>query len=247
MDFIEKLSVKFEWHRKKSMFWLLIDPDRIENLNRVVENAEKSGVDAILVGSSILVKNPVEQIVSKIKNISNIPVIIFPGGCNQLSSDADAILLLSFLSSRNPRWLIEEHILAAHIIKRMNVPVIPTGYLHIESGAMTSVGFFAGSPPLPRNKPDITVAYSLAAQFLGMHSIFLEAGSGAQFPVPVDIVAEVAKATRLFVMVGGGIRNIEQAAERAKFADAVVIGNFFENKNRLDDMKIFADAIHNAR
>ncbi|MCD6594112.1 geranylgeranylglyceryl/heptaprenylglyceryl phosphate synthase [bacterium] len=247
MNLIEKLSTNFEWNSGKSQFWLLLDPDRIENIENVVENAEKFGVDAILVGSSILIKNPVEKIVSAIKSISNIPVIIFPGGCNQLSADADAILLLSFLSSRNPRWLIEEHILAANRIADMDIPVIPTGYLHIESGAMTSVGFFAGSPPLPRNKPDITVAYSLAAKYLGMHAVFLEAGSGAQYPVPVDMIAEVASATKLFIIVGGGIRTSEKAAERAKFADAVVIGNFFENTNKLDEMKNFADAIHNAR
>ncbi|RKZ33796.1 geranylgeranylglyceryl/heptaprenylglyceryl phosphate synthase [bacterium] len=245
IDVIERLSEPFRYERGRPQFWLLIDPDRAENIDSLVGSAQECGVDAFLVGSTILVRKPIDSVIKQIKSISDLPVIIFPGGHNQVSRSADALLFLTFLSSRNPRWLIEEQVLSAHKIRDINIPVIPTAYLLVESGEMTSVEFFSQSPPLPRNKIDIAVAHALAGRYMGMHCIFLEAGSGAKNPVPVEMVNEVSQNTHLFIIVGGGIRNPEDAGKRANFADAVVIGNLFEHKQNWERLRTFANAIHN--
>ena len=248
-EFIEKISSPFSVHNEEKYFWLLVDPDRVssDELISLADSAQKSGVDAILVGSSILVQKSLENAISVLKENCELPVIIFPGGRGQIASNADAILFLTFLSSRNPRWLVDEQVLAANTIREMKIPVIPTGYLLVESGELTSVSFFSTTPPLPRNKPDIAVAHALAAQFMGMHAVFLEGGSGAKNPVPVEIVEEVAKNIEIPLIVGGGIRSPKEAESRAKFADVVVIGNFFEKYENLSMLKDFADAIHSAR
>lgn len=246
--FIADILQPFSAHSKKSQLWLLIDPDRVsdDELRELAESAQRYNVDAILVGSSILVQKSLHSAISVLKSNCALPIIIFPGGREQIAQNADAILFLTFLSSRNPRWLIDEQVLAASSIAKMKTPVIPTGYLLIESGSSTSVGFFSSTPPLPRNKPDIAVAHALAAQYMGMHTVFLEAGSGAKFPVPIEIVEEVANASDIPVIVGGGIRSPKEAAERAKFADAIVIGNFFEKIENLSMLRDFIDAVHSA-
>ncbi len=246
---ISLLASPFHWKRKQPEFWLLIDPDKASprDIRARAELAADAGVDAILVGSSILVRSPIKDAFSAIKSVCDVPVIIFPGGRGQLDGSADAILFLVFLSSRNPRWLVEEQVLAAYDVKNLKIPVIPTGYLLVDSGKSTSVSFFAGTPPLPSDKPEIAVAHALAAQFMGMHVVFLEAGSGAKNPVPLEIVKAVAMELDIPVIVGGGIRSTKDASASAKYADIIVIGNFFEKQGRLTLLSDFSDAIHGAR
>ena len=248
-DFISSLIHTTTHHCDNPQFWLLVDPDRIaiDTLPEIASKAEAAAVDAILVGSSILVQTSLRDTVSALKSECELPVIIFPGGNGQLASNADALLFLTFLSSRNPRWLVDEQVLAASTVKRMKLPTIPTGYLLIESGTMTSVGFFSGSPPLPRDKSEITVAHALAAQFMGMHAVFLEAGSGAQNPVPMKTIEAVAKELDIAIIVGGGIRSIADAEERARIADVIVVGNFFESPGKVGMLQNFTDAVHGAR
>lgn len=80
---------------------------------------------------------------------------------------------------------------------------------------------------------------------MGMRWAYLEAGSGAQNPVPTEMVAMVKAATSPFLIVGGGLREPNQAAERVKAgAQAIVIGNHFEKNRDLGLIRAFADAIH---
>ncbi len=250
-DFIRELSQGFRLKRSTPQFWLLVDPDKIgegESLELTVTSAERLGVDAILVGSSIIVRSELEEVVHRLKECCSLPVVIFPGDRNQLSAAADAVLFLTMLSSRNPRWLVDEQVLAAPKVKALGLATIPVGYLLIDSGGGTAVEFFSVTPPLPRTKPDIAVAHALAAQYMGMHAVFLEAGSGADEPVPDEIVRAVAESVDIAVIVGGGIKTPQQAARKAKFADVVVVGNFFEtNPQKLSLLSQFAEAVHGAR
>ncbi|MBT8271108.1 MAG: tRNA-dihydrouridine synthase, partial [Bacteroidia bacterium] len=68
-----------------------------------------------------------------------------------------------------------------------------------------------------------------AAEYLGMQLIYIEAGSGANTPVPESIIRSVRQAVDCPLIVGGGIRNPEQlkAAYKAG-ADLVVIGTAIE-------------------
>ncbi len=246
---ISRLVSTFGYKRFAPQFWLLVDPDKIKesSLHLLSETAQSLGVDAILVGSSILLRSPVEDVIRIFKANSEIPIILFPGGKTQLCSLSDAMLFLTFLSSRNPRWLIEEQVLAASDVKSLGIPTIPTGYLLFESGITTSVGFFSTTPPLPRDKPELAVAHGLAAQFMGMRALYLDAGSGAKKAVPLKIIKSVRENVDLTLIVGGGIRSPELSANYAKYADVVVVGNYFEEEGKLDKLSEFAERVHSAR
>lgn len=232
---------------KGAAYFILIDPDTLSEskLTKFVKHCSVSGVDGFLVGGSLLTDGDVESCVKIVKKNSTLPVIIFPGDVNQVYKPADAILFISVISGRNPEHLIGKHVLAAPLIKKTGIEPISTGYMLIESGITTTVQYMSGSLPLPRNKPDIAAATALAAEYIGMKLIYLEAGSGAQNPVPDEMVSAVSKNCHIPVMVGGGIRTPDAANRKVKNgADIIVTGNFFESEDNWYLIKEFAESIH---
>ena len=231
--------------KKGAGFIVLIDPDKKndKNIDKLVEKANQNGVDAIFVGGSIMMDGLYHKRVERIKSISEIPVILFPGGVNQINKHYDAMLFMSLLSGRNSHYLIGEQVIAAPIVKDYGIETIPTGYLLIDGGSPTSVEVVSGTKPLPSNRPDIIVSHALAAQFLGMELIYLEAGSGALNEVPGDVVKKVADEISIGLIVGGGIRTPEDANSIVDSgASFVVIGSAIEKSVEL--MEEFSSAIH---
>jgi len=103
----------------------------------------------------------------------------------------------------------------------------------------------SGSLPIPRNKPGIAAATALAAEYLGMKLIYLEAGSGADNPVPNEMVKAVSTLCTIPVVVGGGIKTPATAKEKVENgAKIIVTGNFFEDERNWNLIKEFAEAVH---
>ena len=243
MSVLSKLNDCVE--KKGAGFIVLIDPDKKndKNIDKLVEKANQNGVDAIFVGGSIMMDGLYHKRVERIKSISEIPVILFPGGVNQINKHYDAMLFMSLLSGRNSHYLIGEQVIAAPIVKDYEIETIPTGYLLIDGGSPTSVEVVSGTKPLPSNRPDIIVSHALAAQFLGMELIYLEAGSGALNEVPEDVVKKVADEISIGLIVGGGIRTPEDANSIVNSgASFVVIGSAIEKSVEL--MEEFSSSIH---
>ena len=236
------------YQKKAAGYWVLLDPDKmpISAIAAFVAAAEKSGVDALLVGGSLMLSSDFEHFVTELKkNVTQIPVIIFPGSLQQITAQADALLFLSVVSGRDAHNLIGNHVLAAPLVYRSKLETISTAYLIIESGKMTAAQFMSGSLPLPRNKPDLAVAHALAAQYLGFKLIYLEAGSGAELSVPAEIISAVSKTCNIPVIVGGGIRTPQDASAKVKAgASFVVTGNIIEDTADLDLLNEFSKAIH---
>ena len=226
-------------------FLVLLDPDResAENIAAYAARCEKAGVDAFLFGSSLMMENHFEKTLIAVKKAVSIPVIIFPGSSSMVSSRADAVLFLSLISGRNPNLLIDEHVKAAPLIKKIGLEAIPTAYMLIESGVLTSVSYMSNTLPIPRNKPDIACAHALAGQYLGMKLVYLEAGSGAAKPVPLEMIKSVSNYIDVPVIAGGGIRDVDYAGQVARAgASFVVVGNMLEESPEMVGQ--FARAVH---
>jgi len=230
-------------------FLLLIDPDSSsrEHYIALAESAEECGVDAILVGTSFAIDSSFPHAVKEIKGATSLPVIIFPGSFAQIAPAADAILFSSLMSGRNPNYLIDEQVKGAPLVKRFGLEPIPTAYLLIESGPLTSVQYISGTLPIPRSKSDIACATSLAAQYFGMKLVYLEAGSGAQQPVPEKLISDVRDYIDIPIIVGGGLRSPEECRKRIDAgASFVVVGNSMEDEMSVALLKEFTDATHNS-
>ena len=236
--------------RQQTNYFCLLDPDNMEKEQAIefARMSEENGADGLLVGGSIMLNNRFESNLKAIKEHVSIPVIIFPGIFNFVSPYADALLLLCVITSRNPQMLIGEQVRAAPLIKHHNLEAIGTAYMLIESGNSTSVQFMSGSMPLPRLKNDIAVAHALAAYYLGMKLIYMDAGSGAQYTIPDSMIAAIKKNVPLPMILGGGITTPEVAVDKAKAgADFIVTGNILENHPDPKLIRDFAEAIHSVK
>jgi putative glycerol-1-phosphate prenyltransferase len=152
----------------------------------------------------------------------------------QVNGKADAILLLSLISGRNPELLIGKHVVAAPYIRASGLEVIPTGYMLVESGNSTTALYMSNTSPIPREKDDIAVCTAMAGEMLGMKIIYMDAGSGAEYAVPNKMIRRVKESIRIPLIVGGGISNPEIANERSKAgADLIVVGTAIEKEVEL--------------
>lgn len=232
---------------KGAAYLILIDPDKLSGKELVdfVRICVQSDVDGFLIGGSLISNGELSQVIKDVRKNCSLPVIIFPGGVNQVFPEADAILYISLISGRNAEHLIGKHVMAAPIIKKYGIEPISTGYMLIESGAPTTAEYMSGSKPIPRNKPEIAAATALAAQYLGMKFVYLEGGSGAQNSVPEEMVRMVSSLVDIPVIVGGGIRDAETAGKKVQCgAKIIVTGNYFEDKSNWHLMSSFAKAVH---
>lgn len=214
----------------EKLHFTLIDPDRVGSLESLRETAEKmvaAGTDAFLIGGSVGVTPEEAGNTAKALKEFGLPVIIFPSNLNCLTPFADAVLFMVLMNSMEPYYLMQAQVAAAPLIAKYGLETLPTGYLVIDQG--TAVAHVGRVYPIPRNKPEIVVAYALAAEMLGIKYIYLEAGSGAPEPVPPSFPRAVKKYTKLVTIVGGGVRSPEIARSLVEAgADIVVTGTIVE-------------------
>ncbi|MCK5824401.1 MAG: geranylgeranylglyceryl/heptaprenylglyceryl phosphate synthase [Ichthyobacteriaceae bacterium] len=237
-NILEKIK-QFKNDNKKQLA-ILIDPDKQElgKMDSLMQKVNKVNFSFIFVGGSLVSNNKIDEVISEIKQLTNIPVVIFPGNTNQISNSADGILLLSLISGRNPEYLIGSHVVAAPILKHSNLEIISTSYILIDSGTQTSVSYISNTTPIPRNKKDIAVATAIAGEMIGHKICYLEAGSGAKYEVPENTISAVKNNINIPIIVGGGINTIEKLNNAYKAgADLVVIGTAIEkNEDFLNEL-----------
>lgn len=218
--------------KNQKLLAILIDPDKIEleNVKALSQKIKKSPATHIFVGGSVVNNKIIDQLICQLKKEMQLPIILFPGNPSQISAEADGILFLMLLSGRNPDYLIEHQIQAVPILEKTALEIISTGYILIESGSETAVERVSQTQPLSRNNADYAAQTAKAGTFIGNKLVYLEAGSGAQLPVPLPMIQQVSKTVNIPLIVGGGIRSQKEieAAYNAG-ADMVVIGTAFEN------------------
>ena len=217
---------------KEQLLAILLDPDKIDlnNAEILIEKINQSPATHIFIGGSLVENNILDELISRIKQKSDLPIVLFPGNPSQISNQADAILFLTLISGRNPDFLIEHQVKAAPTLKQTQLEIISTGYILIESGAETAVERVSKTKPLERNNLELALATAQAGEMLGNKLIYLEAGSGAKQVVPLAMIKKISQNIEIPLIVGGGIidlQGIQKAYDSG--ADLVVIGTAFEN------------------
>ena len=218
----------------KKLLAILLDPDKttLEEIPITVKRIEQLKADFIFVGGSTVENGITDLFIEKLKENTQIPIILFPGDYSQVTDKADALLFLSLLSGRNPEYLIEQQIKAVPYLKNSSLEIIPTGYILIDGGTNSSVLKVSKTSPIPQEDVQLAVDTAVAGMYKGKQLIYLEAGSGAKVSVSEHIISEVKKALNIPLIVGGGIRTKEQLKKAYNCgADLVVIGTAFE-KNK---------------
>jgi phosphoglycerol geranylgeranyltransferase len=226
---------------------VLLDPDKLDSGRAAlaVKQCGEAGVDALFVGGSTGDREGFLSNIRIIKKHSTIPVILFPGSHEQIVPEVDALLFMSLLSGRNPRFLIEEQVKGAELVKRYGLETIAMGYLLIESDKPSAVEQVSGTRPIGRDDIDGAVRHALAAQYFGMAVVYLEAGSGVGLSVPNAMIKAVKSAIDIPLIVGGGIKTPAVAREKVlSGADIIVTGNILENGDMTSALRDFVQAVH---
>ena len=215
-------------YNRRPLLALLLDPDKSAQPPKIAVQAAELGVSMVLVGGSS-VQADMCCYVSALRNATQLPVVLFPGDWAQFTPHADALLMPVLVSGRNPEYLIGQHVKAAVAIKASGMEVMPTGYMLIDGGKITAVQRVSQTTPIAPMDVELAVSTALAAELMGLRLVYLEAGSGAHNPVPVSMISAVRSAVELPLVVGGGIRSVEQlSAALNAGADMVVLGNSIE-------------------
>lgn len=216
--------------KTRKMHVTLIDPDEqsSEEAVNIAKAAIRGGTDILLVGGSTVSQNQVDFTCKALSENIDKPIIIFPGNTSSVSKYADAILFMSFINSTNPYWLVGAQALAAPSVKESGIETLPMAYMVVEPGG--TVGYVGEANLVPRNRPKIPAVYAMSSEFMGMRFFYLEAGSGAEQPIPPKMIAYTKKATEnMVILVGGGIRDGETAYKAAKAGgDLIVTGTIVE-------------------
>jgi putative glycerol-1-phosphate prenyltransferase len=223
------LSAKKE---SKKLVAVLIDPEKMDlkNITRFLKKVHNSIATHIFVGGSTDINNETENLVLAVKKETNLPIVLFPGDVSQITNKADGILFLSLLSGRNPKYLIDQQIEAAPILKKTSLEIIPTGYILIDGKKETATQKVSNTKPISQENTTLILDTSLAGEFSGKKLIYLEAGSGATEVVSDIIIKQVSKIISVPLIIGGGIRSKKQLEKAfTAGADLVVIGTAFEN------------------
>ena len=223
----------------------LIDSENTntEDVIKIGLVCEQAGCSGVLIGGSTAVDQIyLESLIIKGKKKTKIPIILFPSNISGIAPNADAILFRSLINSDNPYFIIQAQALGALLIKKYNIEAIPLAYLIVGEGG--TVGFIGRARGIPPDKPEIANMYALAAQYMGMRFIYLEAGSGMISHLPLEMISRVKQNTNTILMVGGGIKSPQDATKIARAgADIIVIGTLLEKKGFEDTFKKLVKSI----
>ena len=223
----------------------LVDPEKVNSqlASHMAQVAESCETAAIMVGGSTFVSTShLDNVVKAIKRTVKIPVILFPNNVTGISKYADAIWFMSLLNSSDPYFISGAQVLGAPLVRKFGLEAIPLGYIIVGEGG--SAGVIGRAFPIPYNKPELASAYALAAQYLGMRFVYLEAGSGAKQPVPNDMIRMVKDLISVSLIVGGGIRTGEQVKEIVSAgADVIVTGTVVEESKVKDKIRELVEGL----
>lgn len=237
----------YEKLKQNPLHFSLIDPDpekvSIKQIEDMAKNLKESGTDAILVGGSTNVTTKIlDHAIDVIKKHFDNPVILYPGSAEGVSEKADAILFLSLLNSKDPEWIVGHQKRGASSVKKFGIEPLPMAYLIVEPGM--KVGEVGKADLIKHDEIQKAVDFATTAQYFGMRFVYLEAGSGADRPVPAEMIEAVRKNTDITLIVGGGMRT-PQAVENAlrAGADIIVTGTIIEDD--MTKVKPIIDAVKN--
>ena len=99
----------------------------------------------------------------------------------------------------------------------------------INSGRTTSVAYISNTTPIPDDKYSLAACTAMAGEMLGLQTIYMDAGSGAEKEINARMITTVRKSIQVPLIIGGGINTSQKAFTALEAgADMIVIGNALE-------------------
>ena len=121
----------------RPLHFTLLDPGKTssDDLITLAKQTAEAGTDGFMVGGSTdLSLENVDLAVETIKQITHMPVILFPTHASSVSGKADAIFFMSLLNSESRQFLVGEQIASAPWVKKTGLEPLSMAYLVVAPG-----------------------------------------------------------------------------------------------------------------
>lgn len=224
-----------------------LDPERVgaDSFHKVLKQISDIGVTHISIGSSLVVPALFQQMIDVAVKDFDFSVVTYPTNSAVCFlkgvRDKTAVYWMSVLNAENPFYLKDALIMNSSIIADSEFEPIPTAYVFDDRGAPKTASWLARTVPVPRDKPEISLAIALAAQYLGMRIYIMASGSGSKLIPPVSHLDLLSKKTNLFLIPTSGIATASDAEEMFKHnADSIHVGTALEKPN---GMKVLREMV----
>lgn len=236
MNAFFRQSIGFENFKSKKSFALLIDPEKFNASESFINSINENAPDFIFIGGSqSFSNNLLTDTIDFLKSKTEIPIIIFPGSSSQIAFNADAIMVLSVIQSTDSEFITGQLIRVATRLKESKLKTIPVAYILIDGGKISSTEKALKNSIQPIQEIHVLENVVNTASIIGIPTIYLEAGSGAKHPVPLEFVQKAKSILKNdFLIVGGGITDVETMRDIwTHGADCIVVGNAIEKTPEL--------------
>lgn len=223
------------WNEKQ-LFAILIDPDKhpAQKVAQRAGLAQKCGVDFLLIGGTKITPRKTDLAVQAAKKSTSLPLVLFPGidHPDETLVGAAHAFLCPWIPNPVTKFDFQTwYKLAALRSSCIMLPSIPISYVVIGKEANTTLHRQTGIVPLDPDMPQAIAHLAIEGEMRGQQMTYLEAGSGANQPVPTQVIKWVWSSTDNPIVVGGGIKKPAQAQERIEAgASIIVVGNALEKK-----------------
>lgn len=235
---------------RSHLHFSLIDPDNqsAREAGSVAKRCEILGTDGILVGgTTVPTRKLMYDTIASIKKRCDLPIILFPNSASTVPENLDYILFMMLINATDEAFFRGEQVKGAPLIKQWDIQPISTGYIIVSTSEQpTTVERHVPLDKITVDDIDKAVHYAMYTEMSGMSCVYFEAGSGAEQPISNEMIKTVRQAIDIPIIVGGGIRDADIAAEKIHAgADIIVTGTVIEkDEHRLQGI---IDAIHSKK
>jgi len=198
-----------------------LDPDK-QLRPGDIEAIAASGTDALMLSGTLNVTKENLADLRKQIRISGLPLVMEPAGPEAVLMDVDYVFVPSVMNTTDVQWIVGKHRAWVQMAKG-RIPwdrIVPEAYIVLNPAS--SVGKVTKA--VCDIGPDEVAAYATVAdRYFHFPVVYLEYSGVFGDPAVVKAVSEAIDRSVLYY--GGGINSAEKAAQMAKYADTIVVGN----------------------
>ena len=198
-----------------------LDPDKQLKAGDI-EAIAASGTDALMLSGTLNVTRENLAELEKQIRISGLPLVMEPAGPEAVLMDVDYVFVPSVMNTTDVQWIVGKHRawVQQHNGKIPWDVIVPEAYIVLNPSS--SVGKVTKA--LCDLKAEEVAAYTTVADhYFHFPIVYLEYSGMFGDPAIVKAASEAVDQSILYY--GGGINSAEKAAQMAKFADTIVVGN----------------------
>ena len=227
-----------------------LDPDKfkVTQAKKWLKSVKDLGLTFIALGGSIMDPLHTQELLDIAIDDYDFDVVLYLTanlGSIKGRKDKSAIYWMQVPNSLNSFYNWDGLISTSLQIPHSNLEPIPTVYVFDDRDYLGTSNWIVRSNPIPRAKPEISLAVARAAQYLGIRFYIMAGGSGSSKPPSPLHVSKLATNTSLFTIPTSGITTEIQAKSLFEAgADAIHLGNLLETSN---GFKVLAKIVSTAK